>query len=400
MMSELATRNPAQGLIDTLRREDFKEQIQIALPPSVTPDKFVRVATTAIMANGDLVAADRESLIRSLIQCAQMGLMPDGNEAALVIFNSKVKTPQGEQWVKKVQLLAMVGGYRKIAAEHGWTIRSGVVHEADEFDYDPVNAQLTHRPPRPGIERGPVIAAWARGEHKDGRVEIDVMDVSEIEKVRAVSRASERGPWVDWYERMAEKSPARRLFKKLPLADSDLERDRIRALLADVAPEPGDAQNLLYGPTVAVNELPAADPPSVDGSAAAAGQQADGAAQDTSPSETAPEPAPSAPGVHDDEPSLADEPVSAFVAPAGVDDDSITIAAQHAALFHPPNGAHKDMTLSEILAVGPKGEAWFRNRLEVVTEPAEYVQALWNFCRVYAPELFQAALAKREAEAA
>jgi recombination protein RecT len=386
--TEMTRRPPEQELVARVREPLFREQVAMALPPSVTVDHFIRLTTTALLANQDLAEkADHQTILRALVQSAAAGLIPDGKEAAIVVRGGKAV------------FQPMIGGFRKIAAEHGWTLKTKAVYESDLFEHVEEPESIKHIV-RPGVERGALVAAYAKATHKDGRILYRVMYADQIAKRRDI--ATTKQVWDKWPAEMAEKTAGRDLFADLPLAASDLERERIKALLAEVAPEPGDAQTLLYGSERVVNELPAADPPSaVGGTDGDASQQTDGAAEALSP-ETATEAAPSAPGP-DEEPSLEEDvQTSAFTAPAsaGVDDDSITIAAQHAALFHPPNGAHKEMTLGEILAVGAKGEQWFKNRLDVVTEPPEYVTALWSFTRVYLPEVFQAALAKREAEAA
>jgi len=264
--TEIAQRTPAQELVSIVRGADFMEQIKLALPENVSAAKFNRVAVTALMANPDLAApALRETVIRSLIQCAQIGLLPDGKEAALVPFKGVV------------QLIPMAYGFRQIAAEYGWQIRSAVIYENDEFDYDPVEATLKHRPPRPGVNRGEIIGAWAKAVHRDGRPpEIEVMDPAQIARVRAISRAT-KGPWFDFEDRMTEKSPVRRLFAKLGLAESDR---RIITLL-EIPDEPGEAAATFYGTERA--ETPALPPASTES------QQVDGAA-------TPPEAAPSTPG--------------------------------------------------------------------------------------------------------
>jgi hypothetical protein len=67
-------------------------------------------------------------------------------------------------------------------------------------------------------------------------------------------------------------------------------------------------------------------------------------------------------------------------------------------MFKIPNGRYRDVALGELMQQGDEARGWLENRLKVISEPAEYVSALWNFARVYAPELYQAALAKKEAE--
>lgn len=210
---EVARRTPVQEVVARMRGDQFLEQVALALPGNVRPERFVRAAVTAIMQNPEVVVHP-ESLFNSAIQCAQDGLIPDGREAAFVVFSVK-----GE---KKVQYLPMIGGYRKIAAKHGFVLVADVVRERDLFDWSRMPPRVEHKPALGG-DRGEVVCAYAAAFDRDWRFVTApvVMDVPEIEKVRKVSRAatSEYGPWVNWWDRMACKTVARRLFNELPLGD-------------------------------------------------------------------------------------------------------------------------------------------------------------------------------------
>ncbi len=218
-MGEMVKRSPMQELVAQVRGETFRDQIAAALPGNVTPARFQRVTVTAINQNPDLVAVDRGTLFSAVIRCAQDGLLPDGREAALVVFNDR-KAAGG----KRATYLPMIGGYRKIAAKHGLSLEAFIVYAEDTFEYElgyePV---LIHKPARLGSDRGEILGAYAVARHTDGRKWLDVMSRDEIEKVRAVSRAatSEYGPWVNHWGEMARKTVARRLFKQLPLDDLD-----------------------------------------------------------------------------------------------------------------------------------------------------------------------------------
>lgn len=219
---ELETRQkptPLQELVASLRQPAFREEVKAALPGNVTPQRFVRIAITAVQQNPELVTAERNSVFRSLLACAADGLLPDAREAALVIF-----TVKGE---KKAQYMPMIGGIRKVAGKSGWTISADVVYDGDEFDYWlGENPGLTHKPPKLGTPRGEVIGAYAVA-NGHGQKLFEVMARDEIERVRSVSRAKNAGPWVDWFEEMCKKTVGRRLFKKLPLRDHDEVSERI-----------------------------------------------------------------------------------------------------------------------------------------------------------------------------
>lgn len=239
-MGEVATRTPTQELIAQVRGDQFLQEVEKALPGGILAERFVRVTETAIRQTPELVTVDRASLFQSVIRCAQDGLLPDGREAALVIFNDRREG-------KKAQYLPMIGGYRKIAAKHGITLNAFVVFAKDEFEYtlgeDP---HVHHKPPKLGEDRGLPIGAYAVATYSDGRMVCppEVMDKAAIEQVRDVSRAkdSEYGPWVKWWDRMARKTVARLLFKQLPLGDLDEVDARIAAAADDEADLPAPAR--------------------------------------------------------------------------------------------------------------------------------------------------------------
>jgi phage RecT family recombinase len=366
--NQMVQRTPAQQLVARVRDSEVQQEIAKALPPTVTLERFTRVTTTALLANPDIAKLDPNSVMRALIQSAAAGLIPDGKEAAIVgRGGSAVFQP-------------MVGGFRRIAAEHGWTLIGKAIYENDDFAYTAEPERVTHTPTRPGADPGALVGAWARASHKDGRALYRVMYEREIAKRRA--QATTQKVWEKWPAEMFEKTVVRDLFADLPLADSDLERDRIKRLLAD-----GDLHSeSLYGPriegTVHESVLPSAD------RTAPSSQQAGDAGL------SAAAPASPAPDLdRDDEPDI-DSPAG-FNTPPGVAEDETVVAAQHAAQFLIPNGKHRGVALGELLDKDG-GQTWLAWALAHIQEPPEYVSALFAFSRVYAPELFQAELARRE----
>lgn len=190
-------------------------EFKAALPAHVTVEKFTRVAQTAILSNPDLMRADRASLFGSITKLAQDGLLPDGREAALVMFG------------QKVQAMPMIAGVLKKIRQSGEVskISAQVVYENDHFvvayGFD---EDVTHNPPPLDKPRGKPIGAYATAVLKDGSRLLEVMSFEEIEKVRSVSRSGKGGPWAQWWGEMARKTVMRRLSKRLPMS-SDLEEE-------------------------------------------------------------------------------------------------------------------------------------------------------------------------------
>lgn len=215
---------------------DFKN----ALPDHIKPEKFQRVVMTVVQQQPDLLAADRKSLLGSCMKCAADGLVPDGREAALVIFNTKNKAGG---WEKKVQYMPMLAGVQKRVRNSGEVsgIEAHVIYEHDAFVWrQGLAASIEHAPKFPG-DRGKAIGAYAVAKFKDGSdPQFEVMDVAEIERVRAASKSKDSGPWVQWWPEMARKTVFRRLAKWLPMdADPEalLRRDDENAIEAGVTIE-------------------------------------------------------------------------------------------------------------------------------------------------------------------
>lgn len=215
---------PVEEVKNALRR--LEPQFKLALPPHVSPERFVRVIITAVQQTPDLITCDRQSLYGAAMKSAQDGLLPDGREAALVVFNHNVGGKQNPKWEKHAQYLPMTAGILKKVRNSGElsAISPHVVYEHDEFAYwiDEKGEHLKHVPKLSG-ERGKVTHAYAVATTKDGAVYIEVMTFEEIEKVREASRAKDSGPWVSWWGEMARKTVIRRLSKRLPMS-TDLEQ--------------------------------------------------------------------------------------------------------------------------------------------------------------------------------
>lgn len=219
--------NPLVKLNDQL--EARSAQFQAALPAHIPVERFKRVVLTAIQHNPRLATADRPSLFTSAMKAAQDGLLPDGREGALVIYNTKMKINGAEQWVDAVQWMPMIAGIRKKVrnSKEIATWDAKVVYERDEFIYeDGLDLILKHRPYIGEGDPGKVIAAYSVAKLKTGEVSVEVMTRHQIDRIRALSKSAEKGPWKDHYAEMAKKTVARRHSKVLPMS-TDLD-DLIR----------------------------------------------------------------------------------------------------------------------------------------------------------------------------
>jgi recombination protein RecT len=193
----------------------MEPEFKAALPPHIPVDRFKRVALTAIQNTPALANADRRSLFGAFVKLAQDGLLPDGREAAVVMFGNKA------------QAMPMIGGILKRIRQSGEVARvsAHVVYENDQFKVSyGFDEDVEHIPPSLEKSRGKPIGAYATAVLKDGSKLLEVMSLEEIEQVRKVSRAANNGPWVAWWTEMARKTVMRRLSKRLPMS-TDIEED-------------------------------------------------------------------------------------------------------------------------------------------------------------------------------
>ena len=207
---------------ESLEKDLTASGVQTVLPEHVKMSSFVRCAAIAITQGKDLDAADKESVIMALTKCATDGLVPDGKEAALVVYNTK---DGNGSWSKKAQYLPMIDGVLKRARMSGQidSMAAKAVYENDTFDYwlDENGEHLNYRPTFES--RGAFKLAFAFAKLKTGDFVVEVMTKEDIDKVRASSKTGTYGPWKDWYERMSCKTVFHRIAKRLPNSSEILE---------------------------------------------------------------------------------------------------------------------------------------------------------------------------------
>lgn len=203
-------------------------EFQKALPKHVSVEKFQRVVMTALQSNPDLLKSDRRTLFMAATRAAQMGLLPDGREGAIVAFGGQA------------QFMPMVSGIMKLVRNSGeistWSVQA--VYENDAFDYRLGDDEgISHKPAL--RSRGTIIGAYSIVTMKDGEKSREFMDVDQIEAIRKRSRSGNTGPWKSDYDEMAKKTVIRRHSKRLPMS-TDLD-DILRADDEQFAPEPAAA---------------------------------------------------------------------------------------------------------------------------------------------------------------
>lgn len=205
--------NGPQTIKDLL--EAAKPKIASVIPRHLDPERLMRVALVTISRSPMLAQCTPESLLMCFMQGAELGLSFGTaiGEAYLVPFRNN-KTNRTEA--------TFIVGYRGLAAlarRSGTvqTIQAEVVRTGDEFDWEyGLSPKLRHKPT--GNTAADITHAWACVTLKDGGQQFVVLSVSEVNGIRARSKARDSGPWVTDFPEMAKKTAFRRLAKWLQLS--------------------------------------------------------------------------------------------------------------------------------------------------------------------------------------
>jgi len=220
MSTQLAKTNDLRSIITS---DKMKQQFAAALPHHLTPDRFCRIALTALTRTPKLADCTQESLMRCLLDLSAYGIEPDGRRAHLIPYGNQCTLIL--DWKGLAELAMRSGIIAKLHAD--------IVCENDVFEYnmgEVVQHKIDFRSPR-----GAMYAAYAMAVTKDGPVFVAVLNKDEIDGIRKRSKSGNSGPWQTDYNEMAKKTAFRRLAKWLPLSaefrdavdkDDDLQVER------------------------------------------------------------------------------------------------------------------------------------------------------------------------------
>jgi recombination protein RecT len=232
----------SRQLVAAIKSDKMQEQLRDNLPPNIDLDAFTAAAVTAINMNPDLLLADRPSFYNALQRAAADGLLPDGQDGILNVYNTNA-APKGQpaRWIKKVQWQRMVGGVIKQFAKAGISVYAVSVYANDKIEAwnDEAGQHIKHVPVLFG-DKGARIGALAVAANQGI---YEAMDVATLDRARAASKSGDSGPWKTWPERMEQKSALHRLRKRVAVLDPAAE-DVLKALddeFEDDKPEPGPA---------------------------------------------------------------------------------------------------------------------------------------------------------------
>ena len=213
---------------DIVSGDKFREQVSLALPQHLTPERFTRIALTQFTKNPKLLECTQESVLRCLMDSAAIGLEPDGRNAHLIPYKDTCTFIL--DWKGMVALARRSGDVAVWKAE--------LVCERDAFSWE--NGTVSHKV-NWREDRGKLDAVYSYVKFKDGSEDYEVMTIAEVKAIQARSKAGNSGPWVTDFNEMAKKTVMRRHSKRLTLSPEfaaalDKDDDRFDRIERNVTP--------------------------------------------------------------------------------------------------------------------------------------------------------------------
>ena len=204
----------------------YKKQFEKALPSAITPERFTRMALTALAQNPKLQSCTPSSFLGSLLNAAQLGLEPNtplGQAYLIPFYNNKKK-------VLECQFQIGYKGFLDLAYRSGelQSLQAHVVFENDEFEFEyGLEPKLMHKPAM--SDRGEARWVYAVFKLNNGGSGFEVMSMDDIRNhAEKFSKAYQSGPWQTNFDEMAKKTVIKKLLKYAPM-----KSEFVRGMISD-----------------------------------------------------------------------------------------------------------------------------------------------------------------------
>ena len=190
-------------------------ELKKALPSVITPERFTRIALSALNNTPQLQKCTPMSFISALLNSAQLGLEPNSplGQAYLIPYKNK--------GIMECQFQIGYKGLIDLAYRNGdmQTIQAQTVYENDEFEFEyGLNSKLVHRPAF--SDRGEPVYFYGLFKTVNGGFGFSVMSKADMDLFASTySKAFTSGysPWKTNYEEMAKKTVIKQALKYAPI---------------------------------------------------------------------------------------------------------------------------------------------------------------------------------------
>lgn len=193
----------------------MEPEIKKALPAVITPERFTRMALSALNTTPKLSECTQMSFLAALMNAAQLGLEPNTplGQAYLIPYNNKGRLEcQFQIGYKGMIDLAYRNPQMQI-------ISAQTVYENDEFEYElGLDPKLFHRPALD--DRGEIRLFYGMFKLDNGGYGFEVMSKAAMDSyAREYSKAynTSYSPWKTNYESMAKKTVIKQALKYAPI---------------------------------------------------------------------------------------------------------------------------------------------------------------------------------------
>lgn len=209
-MSNTLAKQNIQSLHGLIKQQE--KGIQSIAASHVNPKRLAKLVLACVSKTPALAQCTPTSVMRALMQCAELGLEPGSatGEAYLVPYKTECQLIPGYRGL--ISLAFRSGQIKSISAV--------TVHQGDTFEYERgLEPKLRHVPSMEvDKSNSNMTHAYCVIQLMSGGVVYDVMTTKEINAIRGRSKASNSGPWVSDYLEMAKKTVVRRTIKYAPMS--------------------------------------------------------------------------------------------------------------------------------------------------------------------------------------
>lgn len=205
--TKAATKKTPQTIKDYIKA--YENEVARALPSVMTPERFTRIAMTAIIQTPKLQDCTPQSFVGAMLTSAQLGLEPNTplGQAYLIPYGNQCQFQIGYKGL--IDLAYRSGDVQCIDAH--------CVYENDEFDFElGLEPKLKHKPAK--TDRGELVWVYATYHLKNGGYAFEVMSKEDIENhAKKYSKSYNKGPWQTDFEEMAKKTVLKKVLRYAPL---------------------------------------------------------------------------------------------------------------------------------------------------------------------------------------
>lgn len=204
----------------------YSKEIAKALPSVLTPERFSRMAMTAITKTPKLAECSPQSFIGSLLTAAQLGLEPNTplGQAYLIPFYN------GRKRIYECQFQVGYKGMIDLCNRSGEikNIEAHIVYENDEFEFEyGLDSKLKHKPCM--SDKGAPVWVYALYRLNNGGYGFEVMSVDDcMAHGEKYSKAFNNSPWQTNPEEMVKKTVLKKVLKYAPVRS-----DFVKGTVAD-----------------------------------------------------------------------------------------------------------------------------------------------------------------------